>query len=142
MTAAKNILIQSLINNQLFDAALSAMGYAMMGLAVRENKELLNTDRYFQSGIQGFYSPDNSPEISFESKLVDSVTLEGLLQRADDLVVALGQAWEQLLSDPDHAVVWDSIRVAFVPGGGGSMYNLILVYCVTAASYKGKSDGE
>jgi len=136
----KGILLQCLINNQLFDAALSAMGYTMMGLALRGNSELVNQKRYFDSAIRGNSSPDALPEIFFATKTIVTITISTLLQRADELVKGLGVAWESLLADPDRAIVWDSVRVSFVPAGGNT-YNLILIYAVTAGKHKGKQDG-
>lgn len=127
-TNLKGLLAQCLAKNLLFDAALSAMGYTILGVAVRENPSLEDPARYRPDSNKTTSDPDAAARIRFEEEpLVQYANLNHLIDHADQLAVTAGEVWESALKAREQTVIFNSVRFA-IKSSYSSGYTVYMIY--------------
>lgn len=110
-----------LLNNQLFDAALSAMAYTLLGMAALADPGLRDPAKYVMM-------PD-MPANVHQIDLPGHMLLHELTSAGADLARALGNEWNRILIENAGKVVADSVHAGLIPASNGT-YILRMIYMV------------
>lgn len=103
-------LLMCLINNQMVDAALSAMSYTLLGATAAAKPALRDPTRYVVSEGQ------DDTRINTMT-LTTAFTLDELLNHTDQFIKLLGNWWDGTLCASQFKVMWDTMRISLVPCG-------------------------
>jgi len=142
-TNLSRLLVQCLINNQLFDAALSAMGYTMLGTILRDHEDLVDPRKYYRSNITARSIPEDLPCIKIVERVVCEARLPFIVERCESFLDIVKSAWDDILDSPGHAVVWDSVRIAFIPSiKMETTYQIRLICATVDSKYRGTINGQ
>ena len=129
------LLVGCLQKNDMFDAALSAIGYTLAGMAIRKNPKLIDVSRYYDPG-DIHPPPDDLPHFGLARVTVAETRIDSLFSNALRIVEAISNDWDHILGYSNIVPVYDTVRVAFTPTPYG--YSIQLVYVYVAASHRGQ----